>query len=289
MQHAILLLPASAAAPGPAMLPAEETGADGRIAAPVRVLLVEDEILTALDIEYLVQQLGYEVCGIAASAPEAVQAADDLRPDLVLMDIRLARGTDGIQAAGEIRTRFDIASLYLSAHTDAATLNRAQATQPLGFIAKPYTQAQLEAALRAAVAVLRAVQSNSSHRTERILSCGSSLPDAAQRSVHLIDTTPSGSEPEPDLNSVRCSTLTAQHWALPRRCTALASVSSVRGDARCASCCARTTASNACLASWIVRSRRARSSGSACRASSTSWSRWTHRMSALSAMHRITA
>jgi DNA-binding NarL/FixJ family response regulator len=155
MQHAILLLPASAAAPGPAMLPAEETGADGRIAAPVRVLLVEDEILTALDIEYLVQQLGYEVCGIAASAPEAVQAADELRPDLVLMDIRLARGTDGIQAAGEIRTRFDIASLYLSAHTDAATLNRAQATQPLGFIAKPYTQAQLEAALRAAVAVLR--------------------------------------------------------------------------------------------------------------------------------------
>jgi two-component system, response regulator PdtaR len=114
MQHAILLLPASAAAPGPAMLPAEETDADGRIAAPVRVLLVEDEILTALDIEYLVQQLGYEVCGIAASAPEAVQAADELRPDLVLMDIRLARGTDGIQAAGEIRTRFDIASLYLS-------------------------------------------------------------------------------------------------------------------------------------------------------------------------------
>jgi DNA-binding NarL/FixJ family response regulator len=74
---------------------------------------------------------------------------------LVLMDIRLARGTDGIQAAEEIRTRFDIASLYLSAHTDAATLNRAQATQPLGFIAKPYTHAQLEAALRAAVAVLR--------------------------------------------------------------------------------------------------------------------------------------
>ena len=55
MQHAILLLPASTAAPGPAMHPAEETGAGGRIAAPVRVLLVEDEILTALDIEHLVQ------------------------------------------------------------------------------------------------------------------------------------------------------------------------------------------------------------------------------------------
>jgi hypothetical protein len=72
MQHAILLLPASAAARGPAMQPAEETGAGDHIAVPVRVLLVEDEILTALDIEYLVQQLGYEVCGIVASAPEAV-------------------------------------------------------------------------------------------------------------------------------------------------------------------------------------------------------------------------
>jgi CheY-like chemotaxis protein len=122
MHHAILLLPASAAAPGPLMHPEEETGAGGRMAAPVRVLLVEDEIL---------------------------------RPDLVLMDIRLARGTDGIQAAGEIRARLGIGSLYLSAHTDAATLHRAQATRPLGFVAKPYTRVQLEAALRAAVAVLR--------------------------------------------------------------------------------------------------------------------------------------
>jgi two-component system, response regulator PdtaR len=155
MQQAGLLSPTGTEAPGTPIHPVEGSGAENRLAAPVRVLLVEDEILTALDIEYLVQQLGYEVCGIAVSAPEAVQAADDLRPDLVLMDIRLARGTDGIQAAGEIRSRLGIASLYLSAHTDAATLNRAQATQPLGFIAKPYTHAQLEAALRGAVAVLR--------------------------------------------------------------------------------------------------------------------------------------
>jgi DNA-binding NarL/FixJ family response regulator len=155
MQQTGLLLPPGTDTPGTPTQPVEENSAEDLLAGPVRVLLVEDEILTALDIEYLVQQLGYEVCGIAASAPEAVQAADDLRPDLVLMDIRLARGTDGIQAAGEIRSRLGIASLYLSAHTDAATLNRAQATQPLGFIAKPYTHAQLEAALRGAVAVLR--------------------------------------------------------------------------------------------------------------------------------------
>src|SRR3954471_22429287 len=96
---------------------------------------------------------------ICSTAGSPISITNETMPGFlttsVLMDIRLARGTDGIQAAGEIRTRFDIASLYLSAHTDAATLNRAQATQPLGFIAKPYTHAQLEAALRAAVAVLR--------------------------------------------------------------------------------------------------------------------------------------
>jgi two-component system, response regulator PdtaR len=137
------------------MEPAEENGTDGLPAPRARILLVEDEILTALDIEYIVQQLGYDVCGVVSSAPEAIQAAQDLHPDLVLMDIRLAHGTDGIQAAGEIRTRFGIASLYLSAHTDAATLTRAQATQPLGFIAKPYTQAQLETTLKAAITMLR--------------------------------------------------------------------------------------------------------------------------------------
>jgi DNA-binding NarL/FixJ family response regulator len=155
MPQALLLSPASAAKPGFPIQPVEENSADGHPATPVRVLLVEDEVLTALDIEYILQQLGYDVCGMASSAPEAVQAAHDLRPDLVLMDIRLAHGTDGIQAAGEIRSRFGIASLYLSAHTDASTVTRAQATQPLGFIAKPYTQAQLETALRAAVTMLR--------------------------------------------------------------------------------------------------------------------------------------
>lgn len=135
--------------------PAAEDGSQSHTAAPVRILIVEDELISALDIEHHLQQLGYDVCGIAASAPEAVQAAHDLRPDLVLMDIRLAYGTDGIQAAGEIRTRFGIASVYLSAHTDAATLQRAQVTQPLGFISKPYTHTQLETALRAAVAILR--------------------------------------------------------------------------------------------------------------------------------------
>lgn len=74
MPQGVLLLPPGTEVPGTPIHPVEGNGTEDRVAAPVRVLLVEDEILTALDIEYLVQQLGYEVCGIAASAPEAVQA-----------------------------------------------------------------------------------------------------------------------------------------------------------------------------------------------------------------------
>ena len=101
-----------------------------------RILIVEDNDLNRDMLSRRLVRRGFQVVA-AADGAAGVEAAIRERPDLVLMDIRLARGTDGIQAAGEIRTRFDIASLYLSAHTDAATLNRAQATQPLGFIAKP--------------------------------------------------------------------------------------------------------------------------------------------------------
>jgi CheY-like chemotaxis protein len=155
MQQATLLLPEKAAAPGSMAGPDEDDDTGAGIKAPVRVLIVEDEVLTALDIEYLVEGMGYDVCGMVASAPEAIKAAQDQRPDLVLMDIRLAHGTDGIQEAGAIRDRFGIPSLYLSAHTDTVTRHRAQATSPLGFVFKPYTRAQLESSLRDAVATLR--------------------------------------------------------------------------------------------------------------------------------------
>ena len=122
--------------------------------APLRVLVVEDEMLTALYLEDLLQRLGHVVTGSATDAPGAVRAAGQQRPDLVLMDIRLAHGTDGIAAAQEIRTRFGIRAVFLTAHSDPSTRQNALLTDPLGFVTKPFSEAQIEAALERAAGQL---------------------------------------------------------------------------------------------------------------------------------------
>lgn len=121
----------------------------------VRVLVVEDEAITAMGLELVLETLGYEVCGFAADAQEAVRQAASTTPDLILMDIRLANGSDGVQAAAEIRARHGIRSLFLTAHNDPATLERARNVSPFGILTKPYTRVQLGAALAAATRELR--------------------------------------------------------------------------------------------------------------------------------------
>ena len=89
--------------------------------------MVEDEAITAIDLEQLLGELGYAVTGTARSATEAIIMAETGRPDLALMDIRLDQGTDGVEAAREIRDRFAIPSVFLTSHSDAATFQRAHA------------------------------------------------------------------------------------------------------------------------------------------------------------------
>jgi CheY-like chemotaxis protein len=117
----------------------------------IRILIVEDEAIPAMLLEEMVEDLGFIVCGKAVSGPGAVMAAEDYRPDLILMDIRLAQGTDGIEAAIEIRQRLGIPSLFMSAK---GTMTRAQGAQPLGFVGKPYDETRLRIALDAALKTL---------------------------------------------------------------------------------------------------------------------------------------
>ena len=124
---------------------------------PVRILVVEDEAMVLLDLERLLTELGYEVCGTALSARDAIDAAHWLKPDLVLMDIQLHGAADGISAAAAIRQQDGIPAVYLTAHGDPATRRRAEATGPLGFLTKPYVGSQIEAALREAVERLRSL------------------------------------------------------------------------------------------------------------------------------------
>jgi CheY-like chemotaxis protein len=114
-------------------------GQSGRIT----VLVVEDEIITARDIEAKLNKIGYHVCEIASSGEEAVQKAGDLMPDLVLMDITLEGNMDGVKAAEQIDKLYQIPFIYLTAHTDLETLHRAKITEPQGYIVKPFTQRDL--------------------------------------------------------------------------------------------------------------------------------------------------
>jgi two-component system, response regulator PdtaR len=116
-------------------------------AASSRILIVEDELFVAMDIESVVLKAGHRTVGFAGTADRAVELTDQLRPDLVLMDIRLRGERDGIDAAIEIRERFDIPSLIISAHTDAWARQRAAPARVLGFISKPFDRALLEIAL----------------------------------------------------------------------------------------------------------------------------------------------
>ncbi len=108
-----------------------------------RILVVEDEAIVAKDIEGSLKNLGYAVCGRVYTGEEAIQKVTETQPDLVLMDILLKGDMDGIETAQQIRTRFNIPVVYLTAHADEKTLRRAKMTQPYGYLTKPFEEKEL--------------------------------------------------------------------------------------------------------------------------------------------------
>ncbi|WP_114393698.1 response regulator [Oleisolibacter albus] len=129
--------------------------ADRNGGRPLRVLIVEDEAITALHLELLVADLGYDVCAVESTGEGAVAAARLHRPDLVLMDIRLAGALDGIAAASRIRQDLGIPSMLLTAYSDPGTQARVQTCDSLGLLPKPYTVQQVERMLSQATTILQ--------------------------------------------------------------------------------------------------------------------------------------
>src|SRR4030043_2371234 len=109
----------------------------------IRLLVGEDEGLVARDIEDMVRNAGYEVSAVVGTGEDAVEKAETTHPDLILMDIILREAMDGVEAAEKIRERFNIPVIYLTAHTDENTLQRAKITEPLGYTLKPVEQKEL--------------------------------------------------------------------------------------------------------------------------------------------------
>ncbi len=116
-----------------------------------RVLVVEDESIVSKDIQNTLRGLGYSVSGTANSGELAIEKARELSPDLILMDIRLKGEVDGISAAEQIQTESSVPIIYLTAHGDARTIERAKITEPFGYIMKPFAEHDLHTTIEMAL------------------------------------------------------------------------------------------------------------------------------------------
>lgn len=116
-----------------------------------KILVVEDEIIVAVNLGQKLKKLGYELVGITSSGEEAIQKAEENHPDLVLMDINIEGNLDGIETAEVLRNRFHTPVIYLTAYADENTLDRAKKTQPLGYIVKPFESDQLRSSIEVAL------------------------------------------------------------------------------------------------------------------------------------------
>lgn len=123
-------------------------------AAPLKVMIVEDDALVALGVRLTLSELGHDVVGIAASEVEALAVAQVEKPQLALMDIRLRGASDGVQVAQRLWQEMRVRCIFLSAYADDHTMERVAQTRPLGFVQKPYSAQQLKIALEQARARL---------------------------------------------------------------------------------------------------------------------------------------
>ena len=128
---------------------------EGSAAEPIfrtgRVMIVEDDWLLAADLEMQLHDLGYDVVANVVSGEEALSRAPDVRPDVVIMDVRLAGKMKGTEAARDLRERFQIPTIFLTAYADLETLSAARAAAPYAFVAKPHHATELNFALQLAL------------------------------------------------------------------------------------------------------------------------------------------
>jgi PAS domain S-box-containing protein len=115
------------------------------------ILIVEDEPIVAKDLQQSLREMNYDAYAIASSAEDAIKRATEKCPDLVLMDIRIKGSRDGIQTAEILRRQFGVSVVYLTAHADEATIERASKSAPYGYLLKPIKPAELRGAIEIAI------------------------------------------------------------------------------------------------------------------------------------------
>lgn len=119
--------------------------------SPLNVYIVEDESLVAMDLEERLVKMGYHVSGIADNGREALTGIQAAEVDLVLMDIHLRNGMDGVDVAGSLRQASDVPVIFVTAHADEVTLRRAGQAEPFGYVLKPFDERELRATIEMAL------------------------------------------------------------------------------------------------------------------------------------------
>lgn len=112
-----------------------------------RILVVEDEAITALDLKYSLEEIGYEVIDTVDTGQDAIDIAEEKRPDVVLMDIKLKGDMEGFEAA-EVISQWNIPIIYLTANTDIKTFEQSNVKGVYGFVSKPYDLNKLNETLK---------------------------------------------------------------------------------------------------------------------------------------------
>ena len=115
------------------------------------LLIVEDEGVTALEIQNKVEEWGYSVVGVLSSGEEAITVALDKRPDLILMDVVLKEKVNGIEAANIIKNSYDVPIIYLTAYDDEKTIEEAKITFPQSYLLKPFNDQELKLTIEIAL------------------------------------------------------------------------------------------------------------------------------------------
>ncbi|MDQ3051066.1 MAG: response regulator [Bacteroidota bacterium] len=117
----------------------------------IKILVVEDESIVAKDIQNTLIRLGYDVPATASNAVSAFQKLEELKPNLVFLDIKLKGDIDGIQIAEKIKSNYDIPVIFLTSFVDKGTLDRAKVTEPYGYIVKPFNESDLQTTVEMAL------------------------------------------------------------------------------------------------------------------------------------------
>ena len=124
---------------------------EGAVMNKVKILIVEDEAIIAMNLESDLTRLGYEVTSIVDSGEKAIEKAESDHPDIILMDIRLKGKMDGIETAARIQSRFKIPAIFSTAHLDQKKVAQSGQDMPFGYLQKPFQEKELQTKIEMAL------------------------------------------------------------------------------------------------------------------------------------------